>query len=114
MGSDPAVRQFEGTVIEQLPSATYVVELPNRERVKAHMAAATKLNATRLRVKDKVLVGNSGGEFGVRGWVTVLSTENGQIAWKAYNTGPDTEVLIGANFKPFYAQDQGQDLGVST
>jgi translation initiation factor IF-1 len=56
MGSDPAVRQFEGTVIEQLPSATYVVELPNRERVKAHMAAATKLNATRLRVKDKVLV----------------------------------------------------------
>ena len=67
-----------------------------------------------LVVKDKVLVGNSGGEFGVRGWVTVLSTENGQIAWKAYNTGPDTEVLIGANFKPFYAQDQGQDLGVST
>src|SRR5262245_60320756 len=25
-----------------------------------------------LVVKDKVLVGNSGGEFGVRGWVTAL------------------------------------------
>jgi PQQ-dependent dehydrogenase (methanol/ethanol family) len=67
-----------------------------------------------LVVKDKVLVGNSGGEMGVRGWVTALSTDNGQIAWKAYNTGPDTEVLIGPNFKPFYPQDQGKDLGVST
>jgi PQQ-dependent dehydrogenase (methanol/ethanol family) len=67
-----------------------------------------------LVVKDKVLVGNSGGEMGVRGWVTALSTDNGQIAWKAYNTGPDTDVLIGPQFKPFYPQDQGKDLGVST
>ncbi len=67
-----------------------------------------------LVVKDKVLVGNSGGEMGVRGWLTALSTDNGQIAWKAYNTGPDTDVLIGPQFKPFYAQDQGHDLGVST
>jgi PQQ-dependent dehydrogenase (methanol/ethanol family) len=59
-------------------------------------------------------VGNSGGEMGVRGWLTALSTDNGQIAWKAYNTGPDTDVLIGPNFKPFYPQDQGHDLGVST
>jgi PQQ-dependent dehydrogenase (methanol/ethanol family) len=67
-----------------------------------------------LVVKDKVLVGNSGGEMGVRGWVTALSTDNGRIAWKAYHTGPDTDVLIGPNFKPFYPQDQGKDLGVST
>jgi len=67
-----------------------------------------------LVVKNKVLVGNSGGEMGVRGWVTALSTDNGQIAWKAYNTGPDTDVLIGPHFKPFYPQDQGKDLGVST
>lgn len=46
----------EATVIEELPSLTFVVELANRQRVRAHMAAATKLNATRLRVKDKVLV----------------------------------------------------------
>jgi PQQ-dependent dehydrogenase (methanol/ethanol family) len=52
--------------------------------------------------------------MGVRGWLTALSTDNGQIAWKAYNTGPDTDVLIGPQFKPFYPQDQGQDLGVST
>ena len=67
-----------------------------------------------LVVKGKVLVGNSGGEFGVRGWITALDAASGRIAWRAYNTGPDREVLIGPSFKPFYAQDRGKDLGVST
>jgi lanthanide-dependent methanol dehydrogenase len=67
-----------------------------------------------LVVKGKVLVGNSGGEFGVRGWITALDANSGQVAWRAYNTGPDAECLIGANFKPFYKQDQGKDLGVTS
>ena len=29
-----------------------------------------------LVVKGKVLVGNSGGEFGVRGWLTALDAEH--------------------------------------
>jgi PQQ-dependent dehydrogenase (methanol/ethanol family) len=67
-----------------------------------------------LVVKDKVLVGNSGGEFGVRGWLTALDAHTGKIAWRAYSTGPDADVLIGPTFKPFYPQDRGKDLGVST
>jgi PQQ-dependent dehydrogenase (methanol/ethanol family) len=62
-------------------------------------------------VKGKVLVGNSGGELGVRGWLTALDAETGKIAWRAWSTGPDNEVLIGPSFKPFYAQDRGKDLG---
>jgi PQQ-dependent dehydrogenase (methanol/ethanol family) len=67
-----------------------------------------------LVVKDKVLVGNSGGEFGVRGWLVALDAKTGKVAWKAYNTGPDADVLIGPSFKPFYATDRGKDLGVRT
>jgi lanthanide-dependent methanol dehydrogenase len=67
-----------------------------------------------LVVKDKVLVGNSGGEFGVRGWITALNTSDGEIAWRAYSTGPDKDVLIGPRFEPFYDMDEGGDLGVST
>ena len=67
-----------------------------------------------LVVKDKVLVGNSGGELGVRGWLTALDAATGRIAWRAWSTGPDSEVLIGADFKPFYAQDRGKDLGVTS
>jgi PQQ-dependent dehydrogenase (methanol/ethanol family) len=67
-----------------------------------------------LVVKDKVLVGNSGGEFGVRGWLTALDAATGAIAWRAYSTGPDKDVLIGPNFRPHYKSDQGSDLGVKT
>jgi lanthanide-dependent methanol dehydrogenase len=64
--------------------------------------------------KDKVIVGNSGGEFGVRGWVTALNASDGKVAWRAYNTGPDKDALIGPEFKPFYEMDRGKDLGVSS
>ena len=67
-----------------------------------------------LVVRDKVLVGNSGGEFGVRGWIVALDAASGKEAWRAYSTGPDHDVLIGADFKPFYSQDQGKDLGVTS
>lgn len=67
-----------------------------------------------LVVKDKVLVGNSGGELGVRGWLTALRADTGTIAWRAYSTGPDRDVLIGSNFRPFYASDRGTDLGVTS
>jgi lanthanide-dependent methanol dehydrogenase len=65
-------------------------------------------------VKGKVLVGNSGGELGIRGWVTALNLSDGSQAWRAYHTGPDKDVLIGPQFKPFYASDQGTDLGISS
>jgi lanthanide-dependent methanol dehydrogenase len=65
-------------------------------------------------VKGKVLVGNSGGEFGVRGWLTALDAATGQIAWRAYTTGPDKDVLLGPDFKSFYPQYRGRDLGVKT
>jgi len=67
-----------------------------------------------LVVKGKVLVGNSGGEMGVRGWLTALNATDGKIAWRAYHTGPDADVLIGANFHPYYQQDQGKELGVTS
>ena len=67
-----------------------------------------------LVVKDKVIVGNSGGEFGVRGWITALDAASGKQVWRAYSTGPDRDVLIGLSFKPFYDMDRGTDLGVST
>jgi PQQ-dependent dehydrogenase (methanol/ethanol family) len=67
-----------------------------------------------LVAKDKVLVGNSGGEYGVRGWLKALDASSGKVVWTAYSTGPDKEVLIGAGYKPFYDSDKGPDLGVKT
>jgi PQQ-dependent dehydrogenase (methanol/ethanol family) len=67
-----------------------------------------------LIVKGQVIVGNSGAELGVRGYVVALDLTSGKQLWKAYSTGPDADVLIGPEFKPFYARDRGTDLGVKT
>jgi PQQ-dependent dehydrogenase (methanol/ethanol family) len=65
-------------------------------------------------VKGKVLVGNSGGEYGVRGWLKALDENDGHVVWTAWSTGPDSDCLIGPDFKPYYAMDQGKDLGVTS
>jgi lanthanide-dependent methanol dehydrogenase len=64
-------------------------------------------------VRGKVLVGPSGGEFGIHGWVKALDLTTGRVAWTAYSEGPDGDVLARAGvFKPFY--DKGTDLGLSS
>ncbi|HEX7946432.1 MAG TPA: PQQ-binding-like beta-propeller repeat protein [Phenylobacterium sp.] len=63
---------------------------------------------------DKVYVGNSGGEMGVHGWLAALDVKTGKEVWRAYNTGPDDQVKIGADYKPFYAWLKGKDLGETT
>ena len=50
--------------------------------------------ATVLPAGDKVIVGVSGGEYGVRGRVTAYNLSDGSEAWKAYSTGPDEEMLV--------------------
>ena len=67
-----------------------------------------------LIAKGRVFVGNSGGEFGVRGNLTALDLHTGKIAWRAYTTGPDSSTLVGARYKPFYDADKGKNLGTST
>ena len=67
-----------------------------------------------LVIKGRVLIGNDGSAFGVRGWLIALDQTSGKELWRAYSTGPDREVLIGSDYKPFYAKDRGTDLGVST
>jgi PQQ-dependent dehydrogenase (methanol/ethanol family) len=50
-----------------------------------------------LVVKDKVLVGISGGEFGVQAHVTAYNMKDGSRVWRAYSEGPDNEILFDAN-----------------
>jgi lanthanide-dependent methanol dehydrogenase len=67
-----------------------------------------------LVVHGKVLVGNSGGEMGARGWIAALDENTGKLLWRAYSTGADSEVKIGPRFHAFYAKDRGRDLGLTS
>jgi PQQ-dependent dehydrogenase (methanol/ethanol family) len=65
-------------------------------------------------VKGKVIVGSSGGEMGVRGWIAAVDLKTGKELWRAYNVGPDADMKVGPKFKPFYAADRGTNLGISS
>ncbi|MDP1765686.1 MAG: PQQ-binding-like beta-propeller repeat protein, partial [Methylotenera sp.] len=58
---------------------------------------ATNTNAPHV-IKDKILTGCSGAEFGVRCFIAAYNAKDGSLAWKAYSTGPDAEALIGEGF----------------
>jgi len=58
-------------------------------------------------VKDKVIVGISGGEFGVQGRVTAYNLKDGSMAWKASSVGPDNEIL----FDPEKTMSMGKPVG---
>ena len=60
-----------------------------------------------LVVKDKVLVGISGGEFGVRGYLTAYDIKDGKQVWRGYSLGPDQETLMD----PIRTTDLGKPVG---
>ena len=47
-----------------------------------------------LVVHDKVIVGISGGEYGVRGHLTAYDLKTGKMVWRANSVGPDSDILV--------------------
>jgi len=64
--------------------------------------------------KDKVLIGVSGGEFGVRGYVAAYNVKDGKLAWKGYSMGPDSDTLIDPEKTTALGKPVGKDSSVST
>jgi len=65
-------------------------------------------------VKDKVLIGVSGAEFGVRGWLAAYNLKDGSLAWKAYSEGPDADTLIDPEKTTHLGKPVGKDSGTNT
>jgi len=70
--------------------------------------------ATVLPVKDKVIVGISGGEFGVRGHVTAYNMSDGSEAWRAYSVGPDDEMLVDPEETTHLGEPIGEDSSLNS
>ena len=70
--------------------------------------------ATVLPVKDKVIVGISGGEFGVRGSVTAYDLKTGKQVWRAYSTGPDNEMLVDPEKTTEHGKPVGKDSSLKS
>ncbi|MFC0278285.1 methanol/ethanol family PQQ-dependent dehydrogenase [Falsigemmobacter intermedius] len=65
-------------------------------------------------IKDMVIVGSSGAELGVRGYVTAYNVKSGEQVWRSFATGPDEDILLADDFNapnPHYGQ---KNLGIET
>lgn len=71
-----------------------------------------------LVVKDKVITGISGGEFGVRGFLAAYNIRTGELDWKGYSMGPDADTLIDpvktTAWKDGKVQPVGPNSGTNT
>ena len=65
-------------------------------------------------VKDKVIIGISGGEFGVRGSITAYDLKTGKRQWRAYSMGPDSDILVDPEKTTHLGTPVGKDSGTNT
>ena len=65
-------------------------------------------------VKDKVYVGVSGGEFGVRGWLAAYSIADGKQVWRAYSAGPDSDLLVDPQKTTLHGKPIGADSSLKS
>lgn len=63
--------------------------------------------------KDKIIVGISGGEFGVRGYVQAYDM-SGKTLYKAYSTGPDDEMMVDPENTTAMLQSIGKDSSLKS
>ncbi len=71
------------------------------------IAMGSTLTIAPFVAKDKVIVGSSGAELGVRGYATAYNIKDGKQAWRVYATGPDEDIKLAKDFNshnPHYGQ----------
>ncbi len=74
----------------------------------ADLASGETLTGAPGVVGPYVLVGNSGDDYGARGWIAALDAGTGREVWRRFSTGRDLEVGIDAGT----ATGAGPDAGV--
>ncbi len=67
-----------------------------------------------LVIKDKVLVGISGGEFGVQCHVTSYDLKTGKQVWRAYSGGPDDQIKVDPEKTTELGKPIGKDSSIKT
>ncbi|WP_238307362.1 lanthanide-dependent methanol dehydrogenase XoxF1, partial [Methylorubrum suomiense] len=70
--------------------------------------------ATVLPVKDKVIVGISGGEFGVNCHVTAYNLKDGKKVWRGHSQGPDADMIMDPEKTTHLGKPVGKDSSLKT
>jgi PQQ-dependent dehydrogenase (methanol/ethanol family) len=65
-------------------------------------------------IKDKVLIGISGGEFGVQCHMTAYDLKTGRRVWRGYSEGPDDQLLVDPEKTTELGKPIGKDSSLKT
>jgi lanthanide-dependent methanol dehydrogenase len=65
-------------------------------------------------IKDKVLIGISGGEFGVDCHVTAYDMKSGRRVWRGHSQGPDDHMLVDPEKTTELGKPVGKDSSLKT
>ncbi len=74
---------------------------------------AVNTNAPHI-YKDKVITGISGGEWGVRGYISAYDIKTGKMVWRGYSVGPDAEMLIDPSTTTTWADGKVTPVGADS
>src|SRR3979411_2261075 len=67
-----------------------------------------------LVIKDKGLIGISGGEFGVQCHVTAYDMKTGKQGWRAFSEGPDDQIMFDPDKTMALGKPVGKDSSLVT
>jgi len=109
----------EGKIILQQADTTLVaLNAKTGEKVWSVKNGDPKLGQTNTNaphvMKDKVITGMSGAEFGVRCWINAYSLKDGKRVWRAYSMGPDADMLVDPDKTTSLGQPIGKDSSLKT
>jgi alcohol dehydrogenase (cytochrome c) len=94
---------FVATANGSVVALDAVTGKPVWQRVFADIRSGESATVAPLIVKDKVIVGSSGGEFGVRGHIDAFDLETGEPAWRRYTVPrpgePGSETWAGDSWQ---------------
>lgn len=65
-------------------------------------------------IGDVVVIGMAGSEYGLRGYLSGYRAQNGALLWRAYTTGPDTDLLLSGPANSQYPSHAARNLGMTT
>ncbi len=108
----PAGKDYPATIfLNQLDGHVVALNAKNGELLwkmeNSDIAMGSTLTVAPFVAKDKVIVGTSGAELGVRGYATAYNIKDGKQAWRVYATGPDEDIKLSKDFNsanPHYGQ----------
>jgi len=108
----PAGKDYPATIfLNQLDGHIVALNAKTGEMLwkmeNSDIAVGSTLTIAPFVAKDKVIIGSSGAELGVRGYATAYNIKDGKQAWRVYATGPDQDIKLASDFNshnPHYGQ----------